>query len=93
MFGSISLYLQYSLDNVKIFIFDNYYYDNHFLKEMGNMSKNDINSEEKDTINSQGALFALQMYMNRFMWISTKEIITGVSSLYYTDTKNEKDKR
>ncbi len=54
---------------------------------MGNMSKNDINSEEKDRINSKEALFALQMYMNRFMWISTKEVVTGAVSCYYRDTQ------
>lgn len=37
--------------------------------------------------NSQEALFALQLYTSRFMWISTKEIVSGISSCYYNDTK------
>lgn len=41
--------------------------------------------------NKKEALFALQMYMNRFMWISTKEIVTGISSCYYKDTQISED--
>ncbi|HOJ29354.1 MAG TPA: hypothetical protein PL059_09800 [Spirochaetota bacterium] len=47
------------------------------------------NSEKIMKDNLSRALFALQMYMNRFMWISTKEIVAGTSSWYYNDTKGD----
>lgn len=53
------------------------------------MTKDD-NKRKHDNLhfsNSQEVLFALQMYMSRFMWISTKEIVSGISSCYYNDTK------
>ncbi len=53
--------------------------------------KEPFNSEERMNDNPQKALFALQMYLNRFMWISTREIVTGISSCYYSDTKGEKE--
>ncbi len=40
--------------------------------------------------NEKEAIFALQMYMNRFMWISTKEIVAG-TPCFYSDTKPKKD--
>ncbi|MEJ5361627.1 MAG: hypothetical protein WBK20_03115 [Spirochaetota bacterium] len=46
---------------------------------------NDINFT-----NEKEAIFALQMYMNRFMWISTKEIVSGITC-FYSDTKPKKD--
>lgn len=52
--------------------------------------KEDDNKQKHDNLqfsNSQEVLFALQMYMSRFMWISTKEIVSGISSCYYNDTK------
>ncbi len=52
----------------------------------------EVDNGEKSTAivfaNQKEALFALQMYMSRFMWISTKEIVTGISC-YYNDTKIE----
>ncbi|MCX8122801.1 MAG: hypothetical protein N3F66_01390 [Spirochaetes bacterium] len=46
--------------------------------------------EERIFKNQKEALFALQMYMNRFIWISTNEIVSGVSSCYYNDLKSDK---
>lgn len=57
------------------------------------MNKDDITQKQNDLhfTNQKEALFALQMYMNRFMWISTKEIVTGISSVYYNDIKGKKE--
>jgi hypothetical protein len=57
------------------------------------MNEEDSKQKQNDLqfSNSKEALFALQMYMNRFMWISTKEIVTGIGSSYYNDVKGEKE--
>ena len=54
---------------------------------MSNNEKEKPNNNEFHFTNINNASFALQMYMNRFMWISTREIVTGISSMYYNDTK------
>ncbi|MDH7553925.1 MAG: hypothetical protein QHH74_09730 [Spirochaetota bacterium] len=55
----------------------------------------DHNNKKQDLPlnNPPKELFALQMYMNRFMWISTKEIVAGTSSWYYNDTKGDKENK
>jgi len=62
------------------------------VKEAFTMNEEDSKQKQNDLqfSNSKEALFALQMYMNRFMWISTKEIVTGIDSTYYNDIKDEK---
>jgi|GEM_PF-1694121 len=57
------------------------------------MNEEDSKQKQNDLQfdNPKEAIFALQMYMNRFMWISTKEIVTGIGSSYYNDVKGEKE--
>ncbi|HQL44153.1 MAG: hypothetical protein KBG92_00765 [Spirochaetes bacterium] len=61
------------------------------------MNNKPVNTNEAHNDNDQlhfastnEALYALNMYMNRFMWISTREIVSGISSWYYNDIKGEK---
>jgi len=56
-----------------------------------NIDDSKQNQNDLQFSNPKEVLFALHMYMNRFMWISTKEIVTGISSSYYNDVKGEKE--
>ena len=63
------------------------------IKEAYSMSIDESKQKQSNLQfnNPKEAIFALHMYMNRFMWISTKEIVTGISSSYYNNVKGEKE--